>query len=121
MSLKRFITSFRYAIHGLLQIIKTEQNFRIQLACTFVVISGMLYFPLSLEKRIMLLIIITLVLVLEIINSALERFTDLLKPRLHHYVSVIKDIMAGAVLLSSLSAIIIGIMIFWPYLVSLGK
>jgi diacylglycerol kinase len=102
-------------------VFKTEQNFRIQVFCAIIVLGGGLYFSLSTEKRLILLMMVTLVLLLEIINTALERFTDLLKPRLHHYVSVIKDIMAGAVLLASLSALGGGIMIFFPYLVSLWR
>ena len=70
-------------------------------------------------ERVALLLLITAVLVLELINSVFERISDGLKPRLHPMVKDIKDIMAGAVFLSSLVAAIIGILIFWPYLQAL--
>ena len=83
------------------------------------VVVAMLYFPLSMWERVALLLLITAVLVLELINSVFERISDGLKPRLHPMVKDIKDIMAGAVFLSSLVAAIIGILIFWPYLQAL--
>jgi diacylglycerol kinase len=54
---------------------------------------------------------------MEILNTALEKFTDLLKPRLHHYVSYIKDIMAGGVLITAIGALVGGGLLFYPYLV----
>ena len=54
---------------------------------------------------------------MEILNTVLEYLIDLLKPRLHHYVHVIKDVMAGAVLLTALIALAVGVVIFYPYLV----
>jgi undecaprenol kinase len=61
------------------------------------------------------------VLAMELLNTALEYFTDLLKPRLHHYVLVIKDTMAAAVLITSLGALIIGLIIFIPHFIRLIK
>ena len=55
------------------------------------------------------------VLVLELLNSSIERLVDLAKPRLHEEAGTIKDLMAGAVLLASMVAVIVGILIFWPY------
>jgi diacylglycerol kinase len=56
---------------------------------------------------------------MELLNTALEYFTDLLKPRLHHYVSLIKDIMAAAVLLTALGSAVIGLIIFLPHFIKL--
>ena len=56
---------------------------------------------------------------MELVNSAVERVTDVLKPRINTYVKEIKDIMAAAVMLSSFTAIIIGLIIFIPYLLNL--
>ena len=58
---------------------------------------------------------------MEILNTALEYFTDLLKPRLHSYVYTIKDLMSAAVLVSSLGAVTVGLIIFIPYLVDFFK
>jgi len=61
----------------------------------------------------------TLIFVLELINSVLERLVDVLKPRLHPYVESIKDMMATVVLIFSIGAILIGLLIFTPYFVNL--
>jgi diacylglycerol kinase len=55
---------------------------------------------------------------MEILNSAVERVADALKPRIDNYVKEIKDIMAAGVMLASIMSIIAGIFIFLPYLIS---
>lgn len=115
--LKRFLKSLKYSLRGLKYALTSEQNFRIQVVVAIVVIIGMIYFPLKVLEIVVILIMIILVLIMEILNTALEYLTDLLKPRLHSYVYTIKDLMAAAVLVSSLGAVIVGLIIFFPYLV----
>ena len=119
MMIKNFLNSFRYALRGVRYVFKHEQNFRIQVVVSCLVVLLMFVLPLSTREIILVIILLTMVLTMEILNTALERFADLLKPRLHEYVSVIKDIMAAAVLVTSLGALIIGAMIFVPHFVSL--
>ena len=114
--LKRFLKSLKYSLRGLKYALISEQNFRIQIITAIVVIVGMIYFPLQALEIVVILIMIILVLTMEILNTALEYFTDLLKPRLHSYVYTIKDLMAAAVLLSSIGAFIVGLIIFLPYI-----
>ena len=68
-----------------------------------------------------MIILIMAVLVMEILNTTFEYLSDLLKPRLHHYVRTIKDIMAGAVLLTAVGSAVIGLMIFLPYFLQVVK
>lgn len=121
MSFKRLIKSIQYAFRGLSFTFKTEQNFRIQCLSGFLVL--LLSFILGLEvwEKVAVLMMVILVMLMEILNTALEYFTDLLKPRLHHYVYKIKDIMAGGVLLSVFGAMVVGLVIFIPYFVNLFK
>lgn len=79
------------------------------------IISGII---LDIERLewIFLILIITLVILMEILNSAVERVSDILKPRIHSYVKEIKDIMAAAVMLSAICAAIVGLMIFLPHI-----
>ena len=70
---------------------------------------------------ILVLLMVVAVLVMEILNTVFEYFADMLKPRIHHYVHLIKDIMAGAVLITSLGAFFIGLIIFLPYLLEWYK
>ena len=82
------------------------------------VIVLMIVFPLRTLERIALSLVITFVLVLELINTIMEKIVDILKPRIHHYVEIIKDMMAAAVLIASIGALVVGLLIFWPYLFS---
>ncbi len=113
MNAKKIQKSFGYALRGVEHVFKSEQNFRIQLMVGVMAVIAGLYFQISGIKFMFLASIITLVLILECINTAIERVADIVKPRLSEQVKVIKDIMAGAVLLASVLAIIIGICIFF--------
>ena len=121
LSLRRLAQSFKDAIRGLAQVFRTEQNFRLQVMGAALVLAAMAYFPLRQWEMVVILLLIVMVLTMEILNTALERFTDLLKPRLHHYVGAIKDTMAAAVLVTSLGAFIIGVIIMSPYFISLAR
>jgi diacylglycerol kinase len=119
--LERLVKSFSYAFHGLTLVFKQEQNFRLQIFGGFIVLCGALFFPLRGWELVVIIGLVVAVLVMEVLNTVVEHFIDLLKPRMHHYVSVIKDIMAGAVLLTAIGAVTIGTIIFYPHLVNLVK
>lgn len=108
--------SFAYAFRGIVAVAREERNFRLQLVAAVLVWALACYLRVSGSEKAVISLAIGLVLVLELLNSAVERMVDILKPRIHHYVEEIKDIMAGAVLVSSLSAVATGVIIFWPYL-----
>ncbi len=108
--------SLRIALSGLATAFKEERNFRIQvLIAAFV---GMLavFFGLSRIETCILLLTIMVVLSLELINSQVEKFLDILHPDHHPRVKIIKDFSAGAVLLSAIGSVVIGFLIFWPHL-----
>jgi len=73
------------------------------------------YFEITRTEWIFLVLAIGLVLLMEVLNSAIERVVDVLKPRIDDYVKEIKDIMAAAVMLASVVAVIVGLIIFIPY------
>lgn len=113
--MKKFIRSLRHAFRGLRHVARTELSFRIQLFAAFLVCVAMFVLPLDIWERILLILMIAAVLVLEVINSIFERISDALKPRLHPMVRDVKDMMAGAVLLTSVTAVVVGVFIFLPY------
>jgi len=115
-SFKRLINSFRHAFFGIWYTFRQEQSFRVQIVVALAVIGLMFYFKIKSWEKITLFLVVTMVLVLELINTVIERFIDILKPRIHNYVRDIKDIMAAIVLISSIGAVVIGFLIFWPYL-----
>ncbi|MFA5051497.1 MAG: diacylglycerol kinase family protein [Patescibacteria group bacterium] len=114
----KLVKSFRYAGRGFWYTIKNEQNIRLHLLISLVVIILMVYFEVALWQVVTLLMVMMFVLVLELINTIFEKVSDILRPRIHMYVEVIKDVMAAAVLVASIGAVVIGILIFIPYFVS---
>jgi diacylglycerol kinase len=103
-------------MRGLIKTFREEQNIRVQILAGVVVLFFAWFFIITKIEWILLIILIGLVLLMEILNSAVERVTDMLKPRINTYDKEIKDIMAAAVMLSSLIAVIIGMIIFIPYI-----
>ncbi|MFA4845570.1 MAG: diacylglycerol kinase family protein [Patescibacteria group bacterium] len=117
IKLRRLAKSFKHAVHGVTVVFRTEQNFRIQVAVAVLVILSALWFRVRYEEWIILIFLIGAVLVLELVNSILERIVDTFKPRIHPVVKDIKDIMAAAVLIASLIALLVGVTIFYPHIV----
>ncbi|MBI2482722.1 diacylglycerol kinase [Candidatus Uhrbacteria bacterium] len=115
LSLRQFLQSLRFAWRGLLLVARSEQNFRIQLSVAGAVGVLAMLFRIRVGEVLVLALVATAVLVLECINSAVERLLDLVQPRLHGYVREIKDMMAAAVLVASLGAALIGGVILLPY------
>lgn len=114
-NLKKLAKSFRCAFRGLKYMLKNEQNFQVEILIALFVVFLMFFFPTRTLERIALFLVIFAVLVVELVNSMFERVVDILKPRIHPYAQLIKDITAAAVLLASVGAVIVGIIIFWPY------
>lgn len=118
---RRLLKSFTYAFRGLFRVLREEQNLSIQLLAALIVIFFGIIFQINKIEWCLLVISILLVILMEVANSAIERVTDILKPRIHEYVKEIKDIMAGAVMLASIASVIIGLIIFVPYIIKILK
>lgn len=115
----QFLRSFKHALRGVKIVFKEEKNFRFQIAAAAAVVILMFLFPLSVIEKSVLILLIIIVLVLEMLNSVLERFIDVFKPRMHEYIKDIKDIAAGAVFFASIGSFLIGIIIFYPHILTL--
>lgn len=111
-----FGTSVRNAWRGVVFVFRHERNFRVQLFIAALVLLAAFMLHISKAELMVVLLLIFLVLGLEIMNTAFEKFLDVVKPQLHEQVRVLKDIMAGVVLVSALGALVIGALIFLPYL-----
>lgn len=118
--LRLFLRSIRHASRGILDVARAEQSFRLQISIAIMVVCLSWVLPLEIWERILVLLLCAAVMVLEIINSIMERFADAVQPRLSPMVREVKDMMAGAVFLTALTAGGVGLMIFLPYLLDLG-
>ncbi|MEK7503517.1 MAG: diacylglycerol kinase family protein [Patescibacteria group bacterium] len=112
---KKLFKSFGFAFSGLKTIFEEEHAFKIMFFIAILVIAAMFYFDLPLTQKAVLFTMIFLVLILELINSVIEKVLDFVCSELNGKVKIIKDVLAGIVLLASLGAAAIGILIFLPY------
>lgn len=113
--MRRLLRSASHAVRGIFFTFKGERNFQLEVVVTFIVLLLMFWLPLTRMEDVVLVLTIVLVLGMELVNTAVERVMDILKPRVHPYARVIKDVMAGAVFLVSFGAVLIGLIIFLPY------
>lgn len=109
-----FIRSLTNALRGIRLGFAEERSFRMHVAAGLLATAASFAFPLVGWQRVAIWFVVMTVLVLELVNSAMERVVDLLKPQLHECARDIKDLMAGAVLIASLFAVLVGLMIFSP-------
>ena len=109
--------SFRHAGRGILQVFISERSFRLQiLILTITIIAGFIFRITGIEW-VLILIAGGIVLVCEMINTAIEYVTDLVTEEYRILAKHIKNISAGAVLVSSITAVVIGLIIFIPYFI----
>ncbi len=116
---KKIVKSFKDAIKGILYIFKTQRNFRIQVVCFVIATSTAFILKLSFAEIAVIIFAGGLVMIGEMINTGMETLVDLISPDYHPLAGRIKDIAAGAVLVSSIIAVIIGIIIFLPVILNL--
>lgn len=110
-----FLRSFGHALDGLRFVLSTQKNARIHLFATIGVIGTGLYVGLSFFDWRWITLVLALVWIAEIINTALEHVCDVVHPGLHATVKAAKDVAAGAVLVASFAAAVIGLLVFLPY------
>ncbi len=113
---KKQLRSFGYAWKGIRCCIGKEQNLSFHLITTVCVVVAGFGFGITRNEWTAVLLCIGMVIAAELFNSAIERLVDLVSPQYHPLAGQIKDIAAGAVLVCALAAIIVGIVIFVPYL-----
>jgi len=112
---KKLIASFKFAFSGIKIIFKEEHPFRIMFFIAVLVVIAMFYFHLPVTQKAILFMIIIFVLTLELINSVIEKFLDFTHPDGNHRIKIIKDVLAGIVLIACLGSAVIGFLIFWPH------
>lgn len=114
--IRKIHKSFRHAFRGLKYSIAYERNFQVELIIAAIVIALILIFKVKSWEAIVLILMIMWVLITELTNTVVERVVDIIKPRIHPYARLIKDIMAAVVLISVVVAAMVGIIIFLPYI-----
>jgi undecaprenol kinase len=109
------LSSFSFAVIGILTAIKDERNMRFHFISSLIVIFFSFYFSISKMEWIMVLFSIGGMFALELINSSIERVVDLVTTEYHPLAKQAKDMAAGAVFVYAVLSVIVGIVIFLPY------
>ncbi|KGR78533.1 diacylglycerol kinase family protein [Ureibacillus manganicus] len=113
MDLKKLIKSFGYALEGIFTALK-QQNMRIHFASMIIVIVAGIYTGISKFEWLIIILMISLVIGAEMINSAIESVVDLASKEYHPLAKQAKDIAAGAVLIFAICSVVVGLIIFLP-------
>ena len=117
--MNKFIRGFGFAFKGLGHAVKTQLNFRVHLVLAVIAISLGWYLQLSSSEWLWIIFSIGLVLLTELVNTAIELLVDLVSPEFNETAGKVKDIAAAAVLVTAFTALSIGIIIFLPKLLQL--
>lgn len=108
------LKSYRYAWRGIATAFKSERNIRIQVVMMSLVIAGGFFFSLSWIEWSICILCFSTVLGAELLNTAIEKTMDFIHPEHHPHIGMIKDIAAGAVLLTAIASGVIASLIFIP-------
>ncbi|UTY38790.1 diacylglycerol kinase family protein [Allocoprobacillus halotolerans] len=113
-----FYKSLGYALSGIIQCIHKERNIKIHLVFMILVIICGFLFRLSVIEWFICILLFAFVISLELINTAIEAVVDLCTQEIHPLAKIAKDTAAGAVLVSAIASVIIGLIIFIPKIFS---
>ena len=117
---RTLVKSLAYALHGIAAALRYENNMRIHSLCAIITIGlGLWLKPTTLEW-VALSLTISLVLFAELMNTALEANVDLVTKEHRPEAKLAKDVAAGAVLITSLNALVVGWLIFGQRLLHLS-
>ena len=113
------LISFRYGFEGIRYLLWTQRNAKIHSAIALIAVALGAVLRIERSEWLTLLLMIILVLAAEGFNTAIEAAVDLASPGYHPLAKIAKDVAAGAVLLVAIGAVLVGVIIFLPYLLAL--
>ncbi len=117
--LKFIIGRFRgcgYATKGALLLLKTEPSIQVQAVIAIVMTALGFYLGITSTEWIMQIFAIGLVMSIEGLNTTAEAIADFIHPDFHNKIGFIKDVAAGAVFIAAITAVVIGCIIYIPYM-----
>lgn len=117
MNILKTLRSFRFAFKGLWQVGRFENNARVHLLATIIVIGAAFFLKVEKSEWLWLLASIALVWICETFNTAIEKLVDLVSPEYNETAGKVKDLSAGAVLIAASFSIVVALIIFLPKLI----
>jgi diacylglycerol kinase len=115
--MEKFLKGFYFAFNGIKYSFKTQLNFRIHGFLSLIALLLSYFLQITLNEWLWIIAAIALVLIVELINTAIETLVDLVSPEFNVKAGLIKDISAAAVLMAAIFALLIGFIILFPKLI----
>lgn len=109
----KFWSSFHFAFQGIMYAVRTQPNMRVHLLAALLVLLATLVLRLDRIYLVAIVITIVIVLALEMVNTAIEAVVDLLTVAHHPLAKTAKDAAAGAVLIATVGALVVGYLVFY--------
>lgn len=109
----RRLKNFKYAFRGIAHCIKNERHMRVHISVLTYVLVFSTFFKLTAHDYAILILTISAVVSAEMVNTAVERLSDLFSAEYNLMSRIAKDIAAGAVLICAIASVIVGIILFW--------
>jgi diacylglycerol kinase (ATP) len=113
-NLRNFIASVRYALDGFSAALKHEPSFREDLLFAILLVPFAIYLPVNAVSTALMIASLFLIIIVELLNSAIEWTIDYLRPELHPLAKRIKDMASAAVFLSYVNCVVVWVVILWP-------
>ncbi|SCH37836.1 MULTISPECIES: diacylglycerol kinase [unclassified Romboutsia] len=115
------IKAFNAAIEGIIYTFKCERNMKIHYCLAAIVLIGSLFFDLTKVETLILLFSISLVIITEMFNTAIENAIDMVTDEYHPLAKIAKDVAAGAVVIAALNSVVVGYMLFYNQITDMSK
>jgi len=116
MRIRKLVDSFNYAIEGLVYAVRTQKNMKIHMVAATLVFLACFIFDITKEQIVIITITISMVIVAEMFNTAIESALDATTNYYHPLVKIAKNVSAGAVLVTAFNAVVVGYIVFWDKL-----
>lgn len=113
MKVRKLIDSFNYAVSGIIYTLKTQRNMRIHYSAAILVLFLSLFLNFTKIELLILFFTISLVIIAEMINTAIEKAIDIITEAYNPLAEIAKNVAAGAVLIAAINAIIVAYLLFF--------
>lgn len=115
-----FIDAWKNAINGIIYATSSQKNIQRQLLISIVVVISSLFFDLTKAEFLIFIFTITLIILAEMMNTAIETVVDLLTELYHPKAKIAKDVAAGGVVIATINAVIVGYFLFFDKISDIG-
>ena len=113
--------AFNAAIEGILYTFKSERNMKIHYCLAVAVLIISLFFDLTKVEMLLLIFAITLVVISEMFNTAIEKTIDMITEEYNPLAKIAKDVAAGGVLIATLNSVVVGYILFYDKLTEISQ